>query len=525
MSPLPQEQQASELVPIADRMRYLQAMRCAAVAAVLVFSIVSPDLDLGPLAVAAISGAYLAFAFAAQAGWNVTRALGVYLFGVTLMLDAVYLVGFSFASGWLESPLSYLVVVHLVVVALLASYRTGMKLALWDSLVLVVLHELQKDGLLSPPEGAAAVSFDRVAISTAVFMVVAAATATFSAVNERELRRRRYDLEALARMARRLEESEGSVAAAEVLVGSVADAYDFERALLLASGEADGDALSLLAFHGEVNAGAAFAPTGQASAVRLARERREVELVSHLDPAEDPWLDALLPDARKVAVFPLTVETRSIGVLCVEHSMRSGSRIERRVVSTIERFASHGALALHNAWLHERIREMAHTDGLTGVGNRATFEARLSTEIARAARHEENVSLLMVDVDRFKLLNDKHGHLIGDDVLRRVARQLEEGCREFDSVARYGGEEFAVVLPATNAEDALLVADRMRRLVDDPAEIPRVTVSIGSATFPLDGAQPAELVTAADRALYRSKGAGRNRVTASSMPENLPARA
>ena len=203
--------------------------------------------------------------------------------------------------------------------------------------------------------------------------------------------------------------------------------------------------------------------------------------------------------------------------------MRSGSRIERRVVSTVERFASHGALALRNAWLVERIREMAHTDGLTGVGNRGTFEARLSTEVARAGRHDENVSLLMVDVDRFKLLNDEHGHLIGDEVLRRVAHQLEEASREFDLVARYGGEEFAVVLPATSAEEALLVADRMRRLVDDPSEFPRVTVSIGAATFPLDGVQPAELVTAADTALYRSKHGGRNRVTAASMPEDLPA--
>ena len=518
-----ENQQASELVPIADRMLYLQGMRCAAAVGVVIYALVSSDLGLGPLAVAGISAVYLGFAFAAQAAWNVTRALGVYLFGITLMADGIYLVGFSFASGWVESPISYLVIVHLVVVSLLASYRTGMKLALWDALVLMVLHEAQKGGLLTPAEGATELSFGRLAVSTGVFLVVAAATATFSAVNERELRRRRYDLEALARMARRLEESEGSTAAAEVLVSSVADAYDFERALLLASRDTEGEGLTLLAAHGDVTAVASPAPVGKDSAVALARARREVELVSHLDPAEDPWLDALLPNARKVAVFPLTVESRSIGVLCVEHSMRSGSRIERRVVSTIERFASHGALALHNAWLLEQIRRMADTDGLTGVGNRATFETRLATEIARATRHGEPVSLLMVDVDHFKLLNDKHGHLIGDEVLRRVARQLQEGCREFDSVARYGGEEFAVVLPATDAAEALVAADRMRRLVDDAAKIPRVSVSVGVATFPLDGAQPAELVTAADSALYRSKRTGRNRVTAASIQENLSA--
>ena len=517
--------QASELVPIADRMRYLQATRCAAALAIVAYAIVSGDFGIGSVAVAGISAAYLAFSFAAQAGWGVTRALGVWLFGVTLIVDSVYLVGFAFASGWIESPLSYLVVLHLVVVALLASYRTGVKLALWDSLLLLVLHEAVKADILHPAEGAATVSFGRIAVSSAVFMIVATATATFSAVNERELRRRRYDLEALARMGRLLEESEGPAGAAEVLVESVADAYDFERAVLLASGDGDGDALSVLAFHGDVEAGAPAMPLGESSAIRLARQRRAVELVAHLDPSQDPWLDALMPNGRKIAVFPLTVETRSIGVLCVEHSMRSGSRIERRVVSTIERFTSHGALALRNAWLLERIQEMAHTDGLTGVGNRATFESRLAGEISRAGRHRENASLLMVDVDRFKFLNDKHGHLVGDDVLRRVARQLEEGCREFDSVSRYGGEEFAVVLPSTGAEEALMIADRMRRLVADSANIPRVTVSIGAATFPLDGMGPAELVTAADDALYRSKRAGRNRVTAAGTPVDVPAEA
>lgn len=522
MSTTRQDKQALELVPIADRMRYLQAARLAAAMVIVGHALIEPELGVPPLTALAISVAYLGFAFAAQAAWRVTRGFGVYVFGITLMVDGIYMLGFAFATGWVDSPITFLPIVHLVVVALLASYPTGMKLALWDSILLVVMREIQKADLL-PADEAATPSFGRLAVASGVFLVVAGTTAAFSAVNERELRRRRYDLEALARLARRLEESDDPATAADVLVESVVDAYDFERALLL--GSPDGDRLVLLSSHGDVQSRAAAAPLGDASVMKLARERREVQLVTHLDPEEDAWLGALLPHARKLAVFPLTVETRPIGVLCVEHSMRSGSRIERRVVSTMERFASHGALALHNAWLLERIRQMAHTDGLTGVGNRATFEARLSSEIARASRHEENVSLLMVDVDRFKLLNDDHGHLVGDEVLRRVARQLEEGCREFDSVARYGGEEFAVVLPATDAEDALIAADRMRRLVADTPEKPRATVSVGVATFPSDGIGPAELVTAADMALYRSKNAGRNRVTAASTLEDSPAAA
>lgn len=504
---------SAELVPIADRMRYLQVLRLACVAAVAVYGLAYSGSGLDLPRTALISMPYLAFAFGAQFAWRLSREGGVYLFGLTLLLDGLYLTGVSYATGWLESPLVYLLLVHLIAVSLLASYRTGVKLALWDSLLLLMVHEAQGAGILHAEQSA---SFGRLAVLSAVFLVVAGATASFSAVNERELRRRRYDLEALARMARQLEESTGSAAAAEVLVSSVANAYDFERAVLLAS--SDGETLAPLAFHGDLSAAASLAGVGEASVITAARERREVQLVSHLDPAQDPWLDALIPAARKIAVFPLTVEGRSLGVLCAEHSMRQASRIERRVVNTIERFVSHGALALRNAWLLEQIQEIAQTDGLTGVGNRDSFENRLRSELARGARHGQNVSLLMIDVDHFKRLNDDFGHLVGDEVLRRVGRQLKEACREFDSIARYGGEEFAVVLPRTDTEEALIVAHRMRRLVKDALVGPTVTVSVGVATFPVDGIEPADLVGAADVALYRSKRAGRDQVTAAAVP-------
>jgi diguanylate cyclase (GGDEF)-like protein len=317
-------------------------------------------------------------------------------------------------------------------------------------------------------------------------------------------------------MAHSLEESAGSASASEVLVASVADVYDFERCVLL--GSPHGDNLKALAFHGEVDLTAPADPPGPGSVVELARAARKVQLVTHVDVAHDPWLSALMPGARQVAIFPLTVETRSIGVLCVEHSLRRGSRIERRVVSTIERFVSHGALALHNAWLLEHIRGLAQTDGLTGVGNRDTFDTRLSAELARASRSGESVSLLMIDVDNFKTLNDLYGHLVGDTVLRRVAQQLDEVSREADTVARYGGEEFGVVLPGSGAEEALIAADRIRRIVAGADEGPAVTVSIGVATFPADGLESDEIVVAADTALYRSKRSGRNRVTAAGLP-------
>ena len=120
-----------------------------------------------------------------------------------------------------------------------------------------------------------------------------------------------------------------------------------------------------------------------------------------------------------------------------------------------------------------------------------------------------------------KALNDDHGHLVGDTVLRRVARQIDHASRESDTVARYGGEEFGVVLPDADTEQALIMADRIRRMIADLEERPTVTVSIGVASFPLDGTEPDEIVVAADAALYRSKRAGRNRVTAAAVPHGL----
>jgi diguanylate cyclase (GGDEF)-like protein len=214
-----------------------------------------------------------------------------------------------------------------------------------------------------------------------------------------------------------------------------------------------------------------------------------------------------------------------MGVVVAEHGRRVGARIERRVVSTAERFAAHGALALANAWLLERIRRMASTDGLTGVANRRSLEQAIEAELARAARAGEDVSLVMIDVDHFKRLNDTYGHQTGDEVLRRVAAELQAGVRSFDTVGRYGGEEFAVVLPRSGAAEAAQIAERLRVGIEQSGTEPGVTVSAGVATFPLDAVAADALFGAADGALYASKAAGRNRVTAASRPSLVAPRA
>jgi diguanylate cyclase (GGDEF)-like protein len=515
----------ADLVPIADRMRYMQVFRLLLALAVGLVALIAGDsLEATPIALVIGTAAYLAMSGITHLAWRVSRRGGLALFSVMLMVDGVYLAWTSYATGGAVSPLRFVIALHLVTVALLASYRTGMKLALWHSLLLLVLYYAQEAQLLAPVDeraGAVGSPFEMLIAYSLIFWFVAIATASFSAVNERELRRRRVDLEALAALATRLEDVEHSVTVADTLLEGIVDAFEFERAVLFgAPTEAD---LILLAHHGDVEYGVPPVDLFDESVLATAMRTHERQLISKLDEQDDPWLTSLLPGARQLVVIPLWAEGHSIGVLVAEHSLRAGSRIEHRVVSMVERFCSHGALALRNAWLLEQVRAMAATDGLTGIANRATFDTTLERELSRAARAQEDASLVLMDIDHFKKLNDTYGHQTGDDVLKRVAATLKDAGRLYDTAARYGGEEFGVILPRTAPADALVVADRLRIAIAESSDDPAVTISAGVATFPLDAADPAALIKAADEALYASKHGGRNRVTGASDTTPTPA--
>ena len=164
------------------------------------------------------------------------------------------------------------------------------------------------------------------------------------------------------------------------------------------------------------------------------------------------------------------------------------------------------------------LERLTRIDGLTGLGNRRYFDEYLAAEWKRGLRIQSTVSVLMVDVDHFKLYNDAHGHLAGDEVLKQVSQVLQSGAtRSTDLAARYGGEEFVIVLIGVSLAGASVVAERIVQGVRDLA-IPRgtagrVTVSVGVATMvPLEGSEPDDIVNAADLALFRAKAAGRNLV-------------
>jgi diguanylate cyclase (GGDEF)-like protein len=179
--------------------------------------------------------------------------------------------------------------------------------------------------------------------------------------------------------------------------------------------------------------------------------------------------------------------------------------------------AAQASIALENARLHRAVEQQAITDDLTGLANRRRFGESLSLEVSRAERFGGTLALVLADLDDFKLVNDLYGHQVGDQVLRRFADLMRESVREFDLAVRHGGEEFAVLLPETDVDGGVRLAERLAealreaRFVDRAGKHFTVTSSFGVAAFP--GARTAEdLMLAADRALYRAKEDGKNRV-------------
>jgi diguanylate cyclase (GGDEF)-like protein len=235
-------------------------------------------------------------------------------------------------------------------------------------------------------------------------------------------------------------------------------------------------------------------------------------LVQNAGPGQ---LTGVLPESRAVLCLPISYGESLLGVLNVES--RDENAFAPQDVLILNTLADLLATALHNSFVFQRLQQQSITDGLTGIKTRRFFWEALSSEWKRASRSGRPFSVVLIDLDKFKEVNDSLGHLEGDLVLARVGRLLEQKCRQSNVVARYGGDEFIILMPETGIEQAQVLAERLRLwLATDPMlEEHHITGSFGVASFPVHGFSMEDLIRVADAGMYVSKHAGGNQVSTS----------
>jgi diguanylate cyclase (GGDEF)-like protein len=213
---------------------------------------------------------------------------------------------------------------------------------------------------------------------------------------------------------------------------------------------------------------------------------------------------------KDLASFPLKLGDRLIGYL-VADGLKNQDKEKFYILS--QQFL----LGIKRAILYQDVQELAIIDSLTKVFNRRYYLERFKEELQRSRKFNYKFSCLMIDIDYFKDYNDRYGHIVGDAILKELAKTIQENIRQIDLMGRYGGEEFSLILSETDKEAVRFAAERIRQAIEDKRfraydEELKITVSIGISTFPFDGKDIKTLIDRADSALYRAKETGRNRV-------------
>ena len=228
----------------------------------------------------------------------------------------------------------------------------------------------------------------------------------------------------------------------------------------------------------------------------------------------DPILKFL--NSEELAIVPLKAKDKINGIILADNFITK-KPITNDDLHILIMLANQAGLAVENSQLFEKTVTRAHTDSLTGLWNHGYFQRLLGAEIERAKATDKPMSLIMLDIDDFKIYNDKIGHQAGDKILKNLAGLLQNQSRKMDYTCRYGGEEFTIILPHTDKKEAFFIAERLRDNIEkyyfNHEEIlphKKLTVSLGLASFPIDGSTPPELIAASDKALYQAKHKGKN---------------
>ena len=222
---------------------------------------------------------------------------------------------------------------------------------------------------------------------------------------------------------------------------------------------------------------------------------------------------SMLLDLDEFVTVPLKAKDKVIGVLLADNRFNQ-KPITTDAVRILTMFANQAGLAIENSRLYEQTVMLSNSDSLTGLWNHGYFQYLLGEEIKRSSLIKSYFTLLMIDIDDFKAFNDSYGHQAGDSILKDISRIFKDASRKIDIVARYGGEEFGIILPITKKDEALILAERIRKAVETNQGLKNITISIGMASFPEDSQKKEDLISKADKALYEAKKLGKNRICA-----------
>jgi diguanylate cyclase (GGDEF)-like protein len=320
----------------------------------------------------------------------------------------------------------------------------------------------------------------------------------------------RREIEALQRVSSIVATTLDFDQALKLIVATLADGFGYEY---IGVGLIEDDFIVPQAAHGWPLARMMAAPLGAMAAGQVAQSGKAL-FIPRIEDAPEYASSAAKISSR--ITVPIRAGEDVVGILDVGGGARRP--VTARDVTVLETFAQSAGMALHNARMFREMHRLATIDPITDLPNNRVFQERLSAELERATRDESVCSLLIVDVDRFKDVNDRFGHLAGDVALKALARCMLAELRKDDFLARYAGDEFVVLLPNVGRMLALDVGSRLRRAVmgaafkvTDNVSAP-LTVSIGAASYPESAANAVDLMRRADHAMYRAKRSGRNAV-------------
>ena len=231
--------------------------------------------------------------------------------------------------------------------------------------------------------------------------------------------------------------------------------------------------------------------------------------------SSDPLISIL--DVCEFVSVPLKAKDRAIGVILADNAYTK-EPITKDDIRLLTMFANQAGMAIENASLYEKTVILSQTDSLTRLWNHGYFHYKLGELLEKAKKENLHLSLIILDLDNFKIYNDELGHQIGDEILIKISQIIRESSRKDDFACRYGGEEFTIILPRTTKQEAYIIAERLRERIEkfpfkqeDILPEKRLTVSLGIASFPEDGTTKQDLITCADKRLYEAKSLGKNR--------------